>query len=273
MPKVSVLVPAKNEARNIGWVLERIPVWVDEVVLVDGRSQDRTIEVARAIRPDIVVVQDEKPGKGAAVRAGLSAATGQFVVMLDADGSMDPREIEAFVTLLYDGHDLVKGSRFAPGGGTADMSVLRSAGNRALLILANILFGVAHTDLCYGFAAFRRDRVLALDLDAIGFEIETQLFLRATRQGLRVTEAPSFEAPRRFGTSNLNTFRDGWRVLKTIVAERLRPVSPAMEALRIESDTVAIPIEPGIRQVASIVTDAYALAGRTVPASVENFVE
>src|SRR5713101_1749285 len=103
MARVSVVIPAKNESRNIGWVLERIPVWIDEVVLVDGRSTDRTIEVARAIRPDIVVVQDDEPGKGAALRAGIAAASGDFVVMLDADGSMDPREIEEFVALLYRG--------------------------------------------------------------------------------------------------------------------------------------------------------------------------
>jgi len=272
--RVSVVIPAKNEARNIGWVLERIPIWVDEVVLVDGRSTDRTIEVARALRPDIVVVADDEPGKGAALRAGFAAATGDFIVMLDADGSMDPGEIENFVALLATGHDLVKGSRFAAGGGTADISLLRSAGNRTLLMLANVLFGVAHTDLCYGYAAFRRDRILELELDAVGFEIETQLFLRATRQGLRVTECPSFEAPRRFGVSNLNTFRDGWRVLKTLVTERLRPARPTLGVIPIESEPMAIPIEPGVRQVASMVSDhAYALAARTVPASVETLVE
>jgi glycosyltransferase involved in cell wall biosynthesis len=272
--RVSVVIPAKNEARNIGWVLERIPEWVDEVVLVDGRSTDGTVEVARVVMPDIVVVRDDKPGKGAALRAGFAAATGRYVVMIDADGSMDPGEIERFVTLLDSGHDLVKGSRFAPGGGTADMSILRSAGNRALLTLSNLLFGVAQTDLCYGYAAFRRDRILELELDAVGFEIETQLFLRATRQGLAVTECPSFEAPRRFGTSNLNTFRDGWRVLTTIMAERLRPAPQPMAGFRIEAEAVAIPIEPGVRHVAAIVSDhAYTLASRAVPASAETVAE
>jgi glycosyltransferase involved in cell wall biosynthesis len=271
---VSVVIPAKNEARNIGWVLERIPTWVDEVVLVDGRSTDRTVEVARAIRPDIVVVADDEPGKGAALRAGFGAARGDFIVMLDADGSMDPGEIENFVNLLASGHDLVKGSRFAPGGGTADMSVLRSAGNRTLLALANFLFGVAHTDLCYGYAGFRRDRILELELDAVGFEIETQLFLRATRQGLRVAESPSFEAPRRFGVSNLNTFRDGWRVLKTLLAERARPAPPTLGIIRIEAEPIPIQVEPSVRQVATMVSDhAYSLAARTVPASVEPSVD
>jgi glycosyltransferase involved in cell wall biosynthesis len=271
--RLSVVVPAKNEARNIGWVLERIPDSVDEVILVDGRSTDRTIEVAQAIRPDIVVVRDDEPGKGAALRAGFAAASGEYVVMIDADGSMDPGEIEGFVGLLQSGNDLVKGSRFAPGGGTADMSVLRSAGNRVLLMLSNFLFGVSQTDLCYGFAAFRRESVLALDLDAVGFEIETQLFLRATRQGLAVAEFPSFESPRRYGTSNLNTFRDGWRVLMTILAERLRPVSP-LAGYGFQAEAIAIPIEPGVRQVAAIVSDhAHTFAARAVPVSGDAMAE
>lgn len=198
---------------------------VDEVVLVDGQSIDGTIEIATGIRPDVVVVHETQPGKGAALRAGFQAASGEYVVMLDADGSMDPVEIPAFVRKLDAGADLVRGSRFCDGGGTADISPLRSVGNRVLLGIANSIFGTANTDLCYGFAAFRRSAVLGLELDARGFEIEAQLFLRATRHGLRVVEVGSFEAPRRFGASNLHAVRDGWRVLRTILAERLRSPS------------------------------------------------
>lgn len=274
MGRVSVVIPAKNEARNIGWVLERIPADVDEVILVDGRSTDGTVEVARRIRGDIIVVNDERPGKGAALRAGFQAATGTYVAMIDADGSMDPGEIPAMIALLDSGFDLVKGTRFAPGGGTADMSILRAAGNRGLLELSNILFGASHTDLCYGYAAFRRTHVLALELDAVGFEIETQLFLRATRQRLRVAEFPSFEAPRRYGTSNLNTFRDGWRVLQTIFRERRRPAERAMVGFAIEAGAIGLPTEPGVRHVASMVSDsAYSLASRAVPTSVEAVIE
>jgi hypothetical protein len=228
--RVSVVIPAKNEAGNIGWVLEQLPPVVEEVILVDGHSTDGTPEVARLVRPDIVVVADGRPGKGAALRAGVEAATGDFVVMLDADGSMDPRELERFLVQLRAGCDLVKGSRFMPGAGTADMTPLRDLGNRCLLALANVLFRSSHTDLCYGYAAFRREAFQRLGLTADGFEIEAQLFLRAGRRGLRVMEVPSFEAPRREGNSNLNTFRDGWRVLKTILAERLPRLGAAARA-------------------------------------------
>ena len=223
VPRVSVVIPAKNEERNLGWVMRRLPLWVDEVVLVDGNSTDRTIEVALSIRADTVVVGDLTPGKGSALRAGFAAATGDYVVMLDADGSMDPAEIDRFVLALDDGHDLAKGSRFMHDAGTADISPLRQLGNVALLGVANVLFGTRQTDLCYGYAAFRREAIMALSLDASGFEIESQLFLRAVANGLSVTEVPSFEAPRRFGTSNLHTFRDGWRVLRSIIREWRRP--------------------------------------------------
>lgn len=222
MFKVSVVIPTLNEARNIAWVLENMPLDVDEIVIVDGRSTDRTIETALAMRPDTVVVIDDQPGKGSAIRKGIETATGDFIVMLDADGSMHPGEIAAFVQPLCRGHDLVRGSRFMEGGGSIDISRLRAAGNWGLLRLTEILYGVKRSDLCYGYAAFRRSSIMALGLTATGFEIEAQLFLRAERAGLRVAEVPSFEAPRRNGTSNLNTFRDGWRVLKTIVSERTR---------------------------------------------------
>ncbi len=226
-PRITVVIPAKNEAKNIGWVIGRLPPLVDELVLVDGSSDDATIEVARALWPDVVVVQDEQPGKGAALRAGFAAATGDYVVMIDADGSMDPAEIPSFIDQLNQGSDLVKGSRFMAGGGSADISILRMLGNRVLLAVANSMFGSSCSELCYGYAAFRRTVIASLGLTAIGFEIETQLFLRAIHHGLRVDEVPSFEAPRRSGVSNLNVVRDGWRVLKTILSERRRDRSRA----------------------------------------------
>lgn len=231
---VSVVIPARNEARNVAWVLRRLPDFVDEVVLVDGRSTDDTVAVARAVRPDIVVVEEDGRGKGCALRTGFRTATGDFVVMIDADGSMDPGEIERYVDALAGGHEFVKGSRFMQGGGSSDMTWFRRAGNFGLLVLANLLYGTRHTDLCYGYLGFRRRSLAVLDLDAPGFEIETQIVARAARAGLRTAEVPSFEAERMFGESNLNTIRDGFRVLRTILRERIWRRRPALGVMRFE---------------------------------------
>ena len=223
-PRISVIIPAKNEAENLPWVLPRIPAQVDEIILVDGLSTDQTVEIARMVRADLIVVEERRPGKGAALRAGFARATGDYIVMLDADCSMDPGEIAGFVDRLAQGADFVKGSRFLPNGGTHDMTLLRKVGNKGLLALANLLYGSRYSDLCYGFMAFRRSLLEPMRLDADGFEIEMQLVARATLLGARVTEVPSFEAARMFGNSSLNTFRDGFRVLRTMLRERVRRV-------------------------------------------------
>jgi glycosyltransferase involved in cell wall biosynthesis len=242
--QVSVVIPAKNEAENVGWVLERIPDCVDEIVLVDGNSTDGTVEVARRVRPEIRVIPEEQPGKGAALRTGFAAARGDFIVMIDADGSMDPREIDVCLERLHDrrngtgpdGHDeryeFVKGSRFTSGGGTSDMTAFRRAGNSVLLWLTNLLYGTEFTDLCYGLCAFRRDVLLRMQPEADGFEVEAQLIARAVTTGARVGEIPSFESPRICGDSNLNPVRDGTRVLRTLLRERARARSSAAVSAR-----------------------------------------
>jgi glycosyltransferase involved in cell wall biosynthesis len=226
---VSAVIPTLNEERNIGWVLERLPRCVDEVIVVDGRSSDDTLFAALRARPDARIVWETTPGKGAALRAGFEAATGEVVVMLDADGSMDPREISRFLDAIDEGYDLVKGSRFLPGAGTTDISRLRAVGNLALLGLANGLYGCRFSELCYGFMALRRSALRRLHLSADGFEIETQIVTHAVRAGLQIAEVPSFEADRRFGESNLRTFRDGARVLREMLRARVTSWPPGGE--------------------------------------------
>jgi len=226
--RLSVVMPTKNEAQSIGWVLENLPEGVDEVIIVDGTSTDGTVEVAQQLRPDVRIVLERRPGKGAAIRAGFQAARGDFIVMIDADGSMDPAEIDRCVAALRDrrvtgptGHfDLVKGSRFLRGGGTADMSPIRQFGNDVLRRTVNVLYGVEWSDFCYGLIAMRRDCADRLGLRRDGFEIEAEILLRAVGAGLRVGEVASLESPRLYGESNLSAWRDGRRVLKTILAER-----------------------------------------------------
>jgi glycosyltransferase involved in cell wall biosynthesis len=225
---VSVVIPALNEQHNIGWVLERMPPAIDEIILVDGDSTDRTVEIARVVRPDIVVVRQASRGKGAALRAGFQAATSDFIVMIDADGSMDPGEIYRYVTPLMNGYDLVKGSRFLDGGGSTDLTAVRRFGSKAFVHITNALFLVRFTDLCYGFCSFRRDCLKVLALTARGFEIETEIAVHAAKAQLRIAEVPSMERERRSGVSKLHAFRDGQRVLRTLMRERVsnrnRPV-------------------------------------------------
>ena len=219
-PKVSVVVPALNEEDNLRLVLNRIPEWVDEILLVDGHSTDGTLKVTCDQRPNARIVEQRGKGKGAALRNGFAAATGDIIVMLDADGSTLPEEIPAYVGALLAGADYAKGSRFLQGGGTDDMPIHRRLGNWGFVTMVRVLFGGNFSDLLYGYNAFWTRILPQLRLDASGFEIETMMNVRALRAGLKIAEVPSFEAPRIHGEGRLKTFPDGWRVLKTIIRER-----------------------------------------------------
>jgi hypothetical protein len=142
--------------------------------------------------------------------------------MLDADGSADPAEIPRFVDALKGGADFAKGSRFVDGGGSSDITILRSVGNRFLVGLVNVLYRTEYSDLCYGYNAFWSRCLQRINVDCNGFEVETLINIRVAKARLRVTEVPSFERDRLFGESNLRTFRDGFRVLRTILRERFR---------------------------------------------------
>jgi glycosyltransferase involved in cell wall biosynthesis len=233
VPSVSVIVPTVNEAKNLPHVLPRIPAWVEEVILVDGNSADDTVEVARQLIPDIVVIEQPRLGKGAALSAGFAAARGDILITLDADGSADPEEMAGFVGALLAGADFVKGSRFLQGGDTDDMEWYRRLGNWGLLHLVRMRFGGRYSDLCYGYNAFWRDVLPHLSVEtAPGFEIETQMNIRALQAKLAIAELPSREHPRIHGVSNLRTFPDGWRVLKTIIRLGFAPRGDGVRVAR-----------------------------------------
>jgi glycosyltransferase involved in cell wall biosynthesis len=234
-PRISVVIPARNEAKNLEIILPKLPP-VHEVILIDGNSVDGTVETARRLMPDIVVVHQTRKGKGNALACGFEAVTGDVVVMFDADCSADSDEIPRFVEALTNGADVAKGSRYTKGGGSEDITVFRSLGNRGLNLICNVLLGAKYTDLCYGYNAFWADVLPTFDLlpshlaqpaDGSmlwgdGFEIETILACRMTAAQLAITEVPSFEKLRIHGVSNLSAVTDGIRVLKTILDERRR---------------------------------------------------
>jgi glycosyltransferase involved in cell wall biosynthesis len=231
-PRVSVVIPTFNEAANLPHVFAELPDWLYEIIVVDGHSTDGTADVARALRPDAVVVQQTRRGKGNALACGFATATGDIIVMLDADGSADPGEIERYVAALVDGADFAKGTRFANGGGSSDITRLRRVGNRLLNGLVNAIYGTRYSDLCYGYNAFWSYCLPHFALEpgetademrwGDGFEIETVLNTRVARANLVVTEVPSFERDRIHGVSNLNAVSDGLRVLRAIAEERRR---------------------------------------------------
>jgi len=244
LSSVSVVIPALNEERNIRHVLARIPKDVHEVILVDGNSVDNTVEVARKVRPDVCVVSQTRSGKGNALACGFEAATGDVIAMIDADGSADPGEIPRFTDALLAGADFAKGTRFAPGGGSSDITRLRRLGNDCLTGVFNLAYRRRYSDLCYGYNVFWRSCLPVLRLDAVtprpsdgaklwgdGFEIETLIHVRVALAGLRVAEVPSYEYPRLHGMSNLKTARDGIRIIRTMAAEwrgRQQPPVPQL---------------------------------------------
>ena len=268
-PRVSVVIPAKNEAANLPGVLAELPPGLHEVILVDGHSVDGTVRAALDARPDIVVVRQTRRGKGNALACGFAACTGEVAVMLDADGSADPGEIARFVEALRDGADFVKGSRYLPSGGSEDFSVLRRAGNTGLVFLMNRLYRTRYSDLCYGYNAFWTRCLGCLALPSTegdepafgdGFEIETLLAARAASAGLDIAEVPSFERVRWCGTSNLNTWRDGWRVLRTLLRER-----PGRTGRGAEPVVDEAPADAAVRATASAAVSAPATSPPPVP--------
>ena len=262
-PLISIVVPALNEALNLSVVLPQLPR-VHEVILVDGGSVDGTVMAARRARPDIVTVLQSRKGKGNALAAGFARVTGDIVIMFDADGSADPAEISRFVDALKAGADFAKGSRFNPGGGSADITTIRHLGNKFLNGVFNLGFRTHYSDLCYGYNAFWADLIPLLDLPdhtapgpangkmlwGDGFEIETVINCRFAAADVAITEVASVEKLRMFGESNLRAVQDGLRVLKTLVTEWRRARSVRRMERKLSRPAVAKPEPARVRTAA-----------------------
>ncbi|MGD6934062.1 MAG: glycosyltransferase family 2 protein [Candidatus Bathyarchaeia archaeon] len=221
--KTTVIIPTLNEENNIKNIIYELQgLGYSNILVIDGNSDDCTVEAAKEL--GVKVVNQDGKGKGTALRQAFSYANlGNWIIMMDADGSMDPKEIPLFLEALKKGADVVKGSRFMIGGHTDDMTAVRKFGNKIFVFLVNRLIHAGYTDLCYGYAAFTSEALekLSPHLKATSFDIETEIFMKAKLLGLNIKEVPSVEAPRLSGNTNLSTWGDGFKILKTIFREGL----------------------------------------------------
>ena len=214
---VSVVIPTYNEERFVGRVIDEVRKFAPEnleIIVVDGGSDDRTVEVAESKR--VKVVELHRLGKGLASRTGAEEARGNVLVFMDGDRTYPPKSIPSLIEPILEGKfDLVRGSRFL--GEPERMDSVRYFGNRIFTSLASMLYGKT-TDLLTGMYAIRKDKLLNLDMKSLGFTFETELFVKARGLNLKEKEVPiSYKAGYR---SKLHPIKDGFKILLELL--RLR---------------------------------------------------
>ncbi len=222
--KISIVIPTLNEEQNLPIVLEELKRELDkrnleyEIIIVDGYSEDKTVDMARSFNTKVIF---DKRGKGSSLRKGMDLAKGDIIITIDADCSNISSEMGLLIEGINSGFDICMGSRFIQGGGTDDMEWYRKIGNKFFIFFVNLFWKMNYSDLCYGYRSFNKKAAEKLlpHLSCDGFGIETEIAIKAVKLRLNVLEVPSYEKARKYGKGKLKTFRDGWRVLMTIIKE------------------------------------------------------
>lgn len=221
MMKVSIVIPCLNEVGSIEAVLADIPKdKVDEVLVADGRSTDGTVELVRKLGYQVVF--DDKKGYGAAIIGGIKKAKGDIVIVLNADGSQDPKDIPKLLDKINEGYDLVLASRYLPGGGSDEDTLLHHIGNKMFTFLCNKLYKVNVSDVLYFFLAARKEIFEKMELTCphAGFCVE--LPIKTRKAGFKIGEIPSFEKKRTAGKAKVNAFTTGFKILFTLLRQLRR---------------------------------------------------
>ncbi|MFC1807297.1 glycosyltransferase family 2 protein [Candidatus Omnitrophota bacterium] len=220
---ISVILCTKNEAGGIQELVQSVKPYANEVIVIDGHSTDNTAELAK--KAGAKVWQDNGKGKGDAYAVGIQKATGDVIVLMDADGSHDPRDIPVLAEPIVNNEsDLVIGSRHKGGSdewaGDLD-TYLRAIGSGFLSVIINYRWKTALTDVLNGFRALSRASALKVPLYANDFDIEQHMIVQYRKHGHRVMEVRSHEFCRRWGESKLPTFRKAylffWRLFLDLV--------------------------------------------------------
>jgi glycosyltransferase involved in cell wall biosynthesis len=221
--EVTILMPCLNEAETLSRCVREALSALEtsgvagEVVVSDNGSTDGSVEIAAQAGARVVRVPQR--GYGSALRKGIQAARGKYVLMGDADGSYDFRELPRFLNRLRDGDDMVMGCRFPRLGGRIDPGAMpwkhRWIGNPILSAVGRLFFAAPVSDFHCGLRAFRRDAILKLDLRTTGMEFASEMVVKASLGGLRIGQVPiTLRRDGRSRTSHLRSWRDGWRHLR-----------------------------------------------------------
>lgn len=220
--KISLIIPAMNEEQNLPKLLEKINYEnFTEVILVDGKSSDDTIKIAKKLIPSISILNQKSCGKGAAMKEGADYAKSDYLIFIDADGSMKPNETNVIISKLTSGYDFVKGTRNSLGGNSFDITLFRRIGNLVFTKLTNLLYHSDYTDLCYGYFGIKKEIFTNMKLNENNFGIEAEIAIKAKNTNCNIIEFGSIEYPRYYGSSNLNSIKDGWAILKTIFRNKM----------------------------------------------------
>lgn len=220
VPELSIVMPCLDEAKTVGTCVAKALGYLQrrgikgEVIVADNGSMDGSQAIAESHGARVVPVVPK--GYGSALRAGIAAARGTFVIMGDSDDSYDFSALDAFVEKLRVGHDLVLGNRFRGGIAPGAMPALHKFfGNPALTLIGRTLYGSPSRDFYCGLRGFRREAVLSLDLNSTGMEFALEMIVKASIRNLRVTEVPTrLSIDGRGRPSHLRSWRDGWRSLR-----------------------------------------------------------
>ncbi|HAA74490.1 TPA: glycosyl transferase [Candidatus Latescibacteria bacterium] len=215
--RVTVVIPARNEAPSIGKIIKGCALYADEILVVDGHSTDGTVEIAQELGARIVT--DNGVGKGDAIRVGIEHATGDVTVFIDADGSHSPDDIPGMVQPIHDDvADLVVGSRMRGGSDELHgdfMKFLRLVGSDIITLGINYRFGVGLTDTQNGFRAIRTTTARHLNLVEDITTIEQEMGIKTLHAGYRVSEIPSHEYERSHGDSCIKLRKVWFRYVYT----------------------------------------------------------
>lgn len=217
--KTSVVIPTRNEQGAIGRVLKEIPKnIVDEIIVIDGHSKDNTAKEAKEhlrIGIDKFFLQ-KKPGFGNALLEGFQKSKGDAIVILNGDGSQDPKDIPSLLSKIKDGYDYVMATRYAKGGRSDDDSIIRFIGNRTLTFLTNLVHKTSVSDSLYFFTAITRKGLKKINPKSPGFEFCIEILIMAHKAGLKFAEVPVVERAS-LSKSKVNAIPVGWKILWKIL--------------------------------------------------------